>query len=69
MTWDRPVGRSCICGGGCRAVLDGGGPGLGAQAGEARLRAILREAGFSGFRRVSETPFNIVYEARIEARA
>lgn len=40
------------------------GPGLGAQAGEARLGAIMHEAGFSGFRRATETPFNLVLEAR-----
>jgi SAM-dependent methyltransferase len=37
---------------------------LGAQAGEARIRAVVEEAGFSRFRRVAETPFNFVYEAR-----
>lgn len=37
---------------------------LGAQAGEARIREIVTEAGFSRFRRAAETPFNIVYEAR-----
>jgi SAM-dependent methyltransferase len=37
---------------------------LGAQAGEARIREIVVGAGFSRFRRVAETPFNIVYEAR-----
>ena len=37
---------------------------LGAQAGEARMRAIATEAGFSEFRRASETPFNLVYEVR-----
>lgn len=37
---------------------------LGAQAGEARIRKIVTGAGFSTFRRVAETPFNIVYEAR-----
>jgi SAM-dependent methyltransferase len=37
---------------------------LGAQAGEARIREVVTSAGFSRFRRVSETPFNIVYEAR-----
>ncbi|MCB0976490.1 MAG: methyltransferase domain-containing protein [Acidimicrobiales bacterium] len=37
---------------------------LGAQAGEARIRAIVTDAGFGRFRRVAETPFNIVYEAR-----
>jgi SAM-dependent methyltransferase len=37
---------------------------LGAQAGEARLREIVTGAGFSSMRRVAETPFNIVLEAR-----
>jgi 2-polyprenyl-3-methyl-5-hydroxy-6-metoxy-1,4-benzoquinol methylase len=40
------------------------GLGLGAQAGEARLRAIADEAGFTRFRRAAETPFNLVFEAR-----
>ncbi len=40
------------------------GPALGAQAGEARLGAIMREAGFTRFRRAAETPFNLVLEAR-----
>jgi len=37
---------------------------LGARAGEARIRDVVTSVGFSRFRRVSETPFNIVYEAR-----
>ena len=37
---------------------------LGNQAGEARTRQILTEAGFTRFRRAAETPFNLVYEAR-----
>jgi SAM-dependent methyltransferase len=37
---------------------------LGAQAGETRIRQVVTTAGFSRFRRVSETPLNIVYEAR-----
>ena len=37
---------------------------LGAQAGEARIRDVITSAGFSKFRRATETPFNIVYEAR-----
>ncbi len=37
---------------------------LGAQAGEARMRAIFTEAGFTRFRRATATPFNLVYEAR-----
>jgi SAM-dependent methyltransferase len=41
-----------------------GGPALGAQAGEARMQAIAKEAGFRRFRRAAETPFNIICEAR-----
>jgi SAM-dependent methyltransferase len=37
---------------------------LGAQAGEARMRQVVTEGGFSRFRRATETPFNLVYEAR-----
>jgi 2-polyprenyl-3-methyl-5-hydroxy-6-metoxy-1,4-benzoquinol methylase len=37
---------------------------LGACAGEARLRAVFEEAGFGSFGRATQTPFNIVYEAR-----
>jgi 2-polyprenyl-3-methyl-5-hydroxy-6-metoxy-1,4-benzoquinol methylase len=37
---------------------------LGAQAGEARIREIVTGAGFSRFRRVAETPFNMVFEAK-----
>ena len=37
---------------------------LGAQAGETRIRDVVTAAGFSRFRRATETPFNIVYEAR-----
>src|SRR5437764_4460502 len=37
---------------------------LGAQAGEARIREVVGSSGFSRFRRATETPFNIVYEAR-----
>jgi 2-polyprenyl-3-methyl-5-hydroxy-6-metoxy-1,4-benzoquinol methylase len=37
---------------------------LGAQAGEARIREVTRTAGLSRFRRVAETPFNLVFEAR-----
>jgi hypothetical protein len=37
---------------------------LGAQAGEARLRDIFTAGGFSQFRRATETPFNLVLEAR-----
>jgi hypothetical protein len=37
---------------------------LGAQAGEERLRAILTGAGFGTVRRIAETPFTMVLEAR-----
>ena len=37
---------------------------LGAQAGEARMRQVVTEGGFSKFRRATETPFNLIYEAR-----
>jgi SAM-dependent methyltransferase len=40
------------------------GLGLGAQAGEARLREVFTEAGFTRFRRATETPFNLILEAR-----
>ena len=40
------------------------GAALGAQAGEARLRATVTEAGFGSLRRVAETPFNIVLEVK-----
>jgi hypothetical protein len=40
------------------------GTALGAQAGEARLRKVATEAGFTRFRRAAETPFNLVLEAR-----
>jgi SAM-dependent methyltransferase len=37
---------------------------LGAQAGEARLREVVTQAGFTRFRRAAETPFNLILEAR-----
>ena len=37
---------------------------LGAQAGEARLRDVARQGGFTRFRRAAETPFNMILEAR-----
>jgi hypothetical protein len=37
---------------------------LGAQAGEARLTEVLKEGGFTRVRRATETPFNLVLEAR-----
>jgi hypothetical protein len=37
---------------------------LGAQAGEARLAEVIKAGGFSAVRRATETPFNLVLEAR-----
>ena len=63
-----PVGRvmygasSQIC---VPVSLARNGPALGAQAGEARLRdVVVNGGGFSRFRRATQTPFNLVLEAR-----
>jgi SAM-dependent methyltransferase len=63
-----PVGRvyygasSLVC---VPVSLAKQGPALGAQAGEGRLRKIVvEEGGFRQFRRATETPFNLVLEAR-----
>ncbi|MUV14165.1 class I SAM-dependent methyltransferase [Noviluteimonas gilva] len=62
-----PVGRvyygasSQIC---VPVSLARNGPALGAQAGEARLGEVMRDGGFTRFRRATETPFNLVLEAR-----
>ena len=37
---------------------------LGAQAGETRIREVVTEGGFTRFRRATETPFNLIFEAR-----
>jgi len=63
-----PVGRlfyaasTCVCT--PNSLSQEVGLGLGAQAGEKRLRHVFMEAGFSQFRRATETPFNLVLEAR-----
>jgi SAM-dependent methyltransferase len=46
------------------AVSEGGRMVLGAQAGEARLAAVFRKAGFTHFRRAAQTPVNLIFEAR-----
>ncbi|WP_200937187.1 MULTISPECIES: class I SAM-dependent methyltransferase [unclassified Phenylobacterium] len=40
------------------------GLGLGAQAGEKRLRQVAEDAGFTHFKRATETPFNLVFDVR-----
>ena len=63
-----PVGRlyygasSLIC---VPVSLAQQGPALGAQAGEQRLRKVMvDDGGFTRFRRATETPFNLIFEAR-----
>jgi hypothetical protein len=41
------------------------GSALGAQAGEARLREVIAAGGFTKMRRATETPFNMILEARL----
>ena len=48
----------------CPASLNEDGPALGAQAGEGRIREVVMSAGFSKFRRATQTAFNLVFEAR-----
>jgi ubiquinone/menaquinone biosynthesis C-methylase UbiE len=46
------------------ALSQPGGYALGAQAGEAAIRQVVTDAGFTRFRRAAETPFNLVYQVR-----
>ena len=55
--------RRCVCT--PNSLSQEVGLGLGAQAGEARLREVFEEAGFSHFRRAAETPMNLILEARV----
>jgi hypothetical protein len=63
-----PVGRvfyaasTMVC---VPASLHSNGPALGAQAGEARLREVIMQGGFTRVRRATQTPFNLVLEARL----
>jgi SAM-dependent methyltransferase len=47
------------------ALSEGQADALGAQAGEARLERVFREAGFGHWRKAAETPFNLIIEARV----
>ncbi|HEY6330869.1 MAG TPA: class I SAM-dependent methyltransferase, partial [Blastocatellia bacterium] len=40
------------------------GAALGAQAGEGRIKSVVTAGGFTRFRRATQTPFNLVFEAR-----
>ena len=63
-----PIGRifysasTCICTPASRSQEVG--LCLGAQAGEGRLRSVVGKGGFSHFRRATQTPFNLIFEAR-----
>jgi SAM-dependent methyltransferase len=63
-----PIGRMCYSFSSFLCVPNGlsqyGGYSLGAQAGEHRIQQVVTKAGFTRFRRATETPFNLVYEAR-----
>jgi SAM-dependent methyltransferase len=62
-----PIGRlfyaassmSCV-----PASLASNGPALGAQAGEAKIAKVVKAGGFMHFKRATQTPVNLVYEAK-----
>ena len=62
-----PVGRlfyaasTMVC---VPASLSKNGPALGAQAGEPGISQVVKAGGFKHFRRATQTPFNMVYEAK-----
>jgi hypothetical protein len=57
------AGSTMLC---CaHAISEGGQMVLGAQAGEARLAQVFEQAGFRSFRRASETPFNLILQAKL----
>ena len=62
-----PIGRlfyaasTMVC---IPASLSQNGPALGAQAGEPGMSQVIKASGFKHFRRATQTPFNIIYEAK-----
>ncbi len=62
-----PIGRlfyaasTMVC---VPASLSQNGPALGAQAGEPGISKVVKAGGFKHFKRATQTPFNIVYEAK-----
>jgi SAM-dependent methyltransferase len=62
-----PLGRvfysisSVVC---VPASLDENGPALGAQAGEQKITELIKSSGFSKVRLATQTPFNLVFEAK-----
>ena len=63
-----PIGRAYYAGSTLMctpcSLAQEGGMALGAQAGEARMRAVVTGAGFKQFRRAMQSPVNLVYEVR-----
>lgn len=63
-----PVGRLCYAGSTMiclpTSLAQENGAAMGAEAGEKRLTEVISSGGFSYVRRVAETPFNMVLEAR-----
>jgi hypothetical protein len=55
------AGSTLIC---VPASLAHNGPALGSQAGEAKLAEVVISAGFKHFRLATNTPFNLVLEAK-----
>lgn len=63
-----PVGKICYCAS-THAITPAsrsrdGAMCLGAQAGETRIREIVSRAGFTRFRRATQTWFDLIYEVR-----
>ncbi len=62
------MGRLYYAGSTFRCVPSGlsqpGGYALGAQVGEAAIREVITDAGFTRFRRAAQTAFNLVYKIR-----
>jgi hypothetical protein len=62
-----PIGRMYYAGSTMACVpssLSQNGPALGAQAGQGCISQVVKAGGFKHFRRATQTPFNIVYEAK-----
>jgi SAM-dependent methyltransferase len=57
------VASTCVCT--PNSLSQEVGLALGAQAGEAKLRDVFKEAGFSHFRRAAQTPTNLIIEVRV----
>ncbi len=63
-----PVGRAFYCASTLictpASLSQEVGLALGAQAGQKRMSEVVLQGGFTRFRRASQTPFNLIYEAR-----